>query len=174
MNFAPDLGYEREDLYDVMNRPMTVSLFVETSDSIETAIFTTKDQDVVKDGKTYHSLKRLFLEEGDPVQYRFATKYLANWKHWQKLKSGKELGEKIAGWEEELELKLASEALEQLIVTANSEGSFQATKFLIDRGYNKRAVGRPSKKSAEKEKRFKEQMLKGQTEFDADAKRLMN
>lgn len=161
--FAPT----RDQMLDNQGRPLTQSLFLEIGYG-ETAIYTLKEVDHEWNGKTYFSLKRLYLETNDPTEYEFATKYLLSWKHWQRLCDNKVLRAYIDEWREELEIKLRSKAVKKMIDSAN-KGGVQASKWLSDRGWAQRGAGRPSKAQVASEKAF---MARVDSEYGADVIRL--
>lgn len=132
---------------------VTQSLFIDYQYDPELAVYTWGDEDKEYKGVLYPSLKRLFLEMEDPTEYSFATKYLVNWKHWQRMNnSNKVLRGHFDEWREELEIKIRSQAVLSIIDQSVSEsGGFQASKWLADRGWDKRGPGRPSKAERDKE-----------------------
>jgi hypothetical protein len=151
-----------------MGRYITQSLFLELGYN-EDAIYTLKDQDHFHNGKLYISAKKLYLEMEDPTEYKFAITYFCGWKHWQKMSENKAIRKHIEEWREELEYKLRSEGVKAMIVQART-GSFQASKWLNDRGWEKRAAGRPSEAEIEREKEFQ---TRAKDEYGADVLRLM-
>lgn len=153
---------------DSMGRYITQSLFLELGYN-EDAIYTLKDQDHFHNGKLYISAKKLYLEMEDPTEYKFAITYFCGWKHWQKMSENKAIRKHIEEWREELEYKLRSEGVKAMIVQART-GSFQASKWLNDRGWEKRAAGRPSEAEIEREKEFQ---TRAKDEYGADVLRLM-
>lgn len=140
----------KEQMVDSTGRPMTQSLFLEAQYS-PYAIYTLKDEDHEYNGKLYPSIKKLYLQEEDPTEYQFATKYLLGIKHWYRIYENKLIQPHIDEWRFELELKLRSKGVKQLINAAN-KGSQSAARFLVDRGWSERAAGRPSKEELEREK----------------------
>lgn len=138
---------------DSRGRPLTQGLFLEIGYSTEFAEYTLKDEDFEYEGKLYPSLKRLYLEMSDPVEYNFATTHLGSWEQWQRISNNKILKKYIDPWRKELELKLRSEAVAEVIKFSKTDKGFQAAKWLADKGFDKRA-GRPSKEEIEAEKRF--------------------
>ncbi len=153
---------------DIMGRPLTQSLFLEVGYECDKAVYTLKDEDYEYKGVVYPSLKRLYLEYEDPVEYDFANEYLLGWNHWQRLKNNKTLQPHFTEWEYELELKLRSQGIRD-ILDMSANGSFQASKFIADRGWEKRGAGRPSK-----EDKIKEDSIQGRImdEYGADFKRM--
>lgn len=160
---------DKSKLVDSMGRPITQSLFLEIGYS-EYAVYTLKEYDHEYKGKVYPSLKALYLKEEDPTEYVFASKYLLGWQHWKRLCENKQIAKHIEEWREELELKIRSRAVQDMMnLCASENGNFSAAKFLADRGWEKRGAGRPSKAEKERHTRIEEKITE---EFDADVKRL--
>ncbi len=153
----------KELLKDKLGRPLTQSLFLELGYS-DYAVFTLNDEDKEYKGEVYPSLKRLYLEAGDPTEYAFAVKHLINWKHWERLCANKVILKHIEEWRFELEVKLRSEGVRSLIMSAQ-EGKVQASTWLANRGWDKRAAGRPSKEELEREGKVQEKLS---NEYDDD------
>lgn len=162
---------ERKKMLDSMGRPLTQSLFLEIGYNLDFAIYTLKDYDHTFKGHTYPSLKRLFLECEDPTEYAFANKYLLGWSHWKRLNDNSVLSGHFQEWRDELELKIRSQAVMDIMgqCAESSQGSFQAAKWLADRGWDKRAPGRPTKQEAEREKRMQDKIAE---EWTADVVRM--
>lgn len=161
---------DKNKLKDTSGRPLTQGLFLEVNYDEKYAVYTLKDEDYEYKGVVYPSLKKLFLESEDPTEYAFATKHLLGWQHWKRLCENKLLAKHIDEWKEELELKLRSQAIRDMQnLCASENGNFGAAKFLADRGWDKKAVGRPSKSEVERhlavEKRIDD-------EFSSDVARL--
>jgi hypothetical protein len=152
---------------DSAGKPMTQSLFLEIGYT-EQAVYTLKDQDYLYEGKWYPSLKKLYLQTEDPTEYEFATLYLLNWRHWQRLCENKVLRKHIDEWRDELEVKLRSKGVKEVMRSALA-GNYQAAKFLADRGWDTRGAGRPSKAEVEHEKKIQAAMS---DEYSADVVRL--
>lgn len=160
---------DKTKFLDSAGRPLTQSLFLEIAYS-DYAIYTLKEQDYEYKGRVYPSLKALYLKEEDPTEYSFATKYLLGWQHWKRLCENKAISKHVEEWREELELKIRSQAVRDMVnMCASENGNYSAAKFLADRGWDKRAAGRPSKKDKEAHLRMEERLA---DEFEADLKRL--
>lgn len=160
---------DKEKLVDTMGRPLTQSLFLEIGYS-DYAVYTLKEYDHQYNGKTYPSLKKLYLEAEDPTEYAFAERHLLGWQHWKRLCDNKVIAKHIEEWREELELKIRSQAIRDMQnLCASENGNFSAAKFLADRGWEKRSAGRPSKAEKERHLRIEERINE---EFSADIKRM--
>lgn len=164
------MDIDKSKLVDGMGKPLTQGLFLEIGYNTDYAIYTLKENDYTYKGRVYPALKRLYLLEEDPTEYTFATKYLLGWNHWKRMCENNQIRKHVDEWREELELKLRSQAIRDMQnLCASESGNFSAAKFLADRGWDKRAAGRPSK--AEKERNLRiEQRL--DDEFNNDVARL--
>lgn len=160
---------EKERLLDSEGRPLTQSLFLELGYT-QYSVYTLKEYDYAYKGVNYPSLKRLYLQEEDVTEYEFATKHLLGWKHWKRLCENKQIRKHVDEWREELELKIRAQAIRDMqTLCASENGNFSAAKFLADRGWEKRAPGRPTKLDKEKEDRLADRLSE---EFSADVIRM--
>lgn len=157
----------KEQMVDSSGRPMTQSLFLEAQYS-PFAIYTLKDDDYLYNGKLYPSIKKLYLQTDDPTEYEFATTYLLGIKHWYRIAENKLIKPHVEEWRFELELKLRSRGLKEVVRSAK-KGSLGAAKFLVDRGWSDRAAGRPSNEEMEREKKIRMSLI---DEYQEDFKRL--
>ncbi len=162
---------EKSKLIDSMGRPLTQSLFLEIGYNTEFAVYTLKDYDFEYKGKVYPSLKQLFLAHEDPTEYDFANTYLLGWNHWKRLNENRSLTQHFEEWRQELELKVRSQAVRDIMsmCAENAQGSFQAAKWLADKGWDKRTPGRPSKQEMNREKQMQKRI---DDEFGADVIRM--
>lgn len=163
---------DKSRLLDTMGRPLTQGLFLEIGYNTQYAVFTLEDEDKTYKDTQYPSLKKLYLQSADPTEYQFAKKYLLGWKHWRRLNDNVILRKHFDDWREELEVAMRSEAILSIIdMTTSDQGNFQAARWLADRGWDKRGVGRPSKKEIEREKRIEDKIG---SELTADVLRMEN
>lgn len=146
---------------------MTQSLFLEIG-YMESSVFTLKDDDYMYNGKLMISLKKRYLEMQDPTEYEFANKWLLGWKHWKRMNENKILRKHFDEWREELEYAMRCKGVKAILDSASS-GNYQAAKFLVDKGWDKRLAGRPSKMEVEREKEFQSRIAE---EYSADIIRL--
>ncbi len=168
------LGPEAFDSFkDAQGRYRTQSLFIETPHESYPAFFTTKRVDVEKNGKTYISLYRKYMEIGDPTEYKIAIRLFGDWRHWEALRKSGWFRQLADEWREELRVRMASDRYHEMIDFVKDGGAqgIQATKWLDERYADKKASkrGRPSK--AERERRLKE-MTSEADENAEDAERL--
>lgn len=158
-----------EQLTDSRGRPLTQGLFLEIGYNTEFAQYSLKDRDHHYQGKVYPSLKRLYLATEDPTEYTFATEYFLGWEQWQRIANNKVFAKYIKNWREELELKLRSQAVKDIINFSEGDKGFMAAKWLADKGWSKRAAGRPSKEELEKQAAIQKRI---DEDFDGDVVRL--
>jgi len=155
--FTPD------QLKDSNNAPLTQSLFVETNGTDKDPIMTLGDNDLDMDGKTLYSLKKIYMEEADPEEYRVAIRIFGSWAHWKRLLDNKKIMKYIIQYREELDVSIRSEAVRSLIVSASldSPKGISAAKYIAEKGWKKRKAGAPSREEVKSE-------LKAQVEIDAE------
>lgn len=158
---------DKSKMVDTGGRYLTQSLFLETNYT-PNATYTLKDNDHLHDGVLYPSLKRLYIEFEDPTEYEFSKAYLMGWKHWQKMLGNKLLVAHITEWREELEFKLRARGVKTMMLSAG-QGNYQASKWLVDRGWDVRGAGRPTKAAIEGEKAL---VARASEEYGADVIRM--
>lgn len=165
------MSIDKKLMKDEKGRYLTQGLFFELTANPQKAIFTLDGVDKSCDNnravRPLLSLKRLYLEMEDPHEYEFATTYLFDWTHWQKLLANKVIRRHIDLWREELEIKIRSQGFQKLL-DKTEEGDFQAIKYLADKGWDKRA-GRPSNAERQREERILDRI---DDSFEADLVRL--
>ena len=90
--------------------------------------------------------QKTFVEIGDPTGYEWAMKYLASFHHWERLMKIGWFQEAFETWNRELALKMKSEAIKRIQeeVTAGTQQSVSAAKYIAERGWEKAVRGRPS------------------------------
>ena len=155
---------------DTKNQWLTRGLFYELSDySVEGfAKFTTGDKDITKKGVKLLSLKKRYLAVADPTEYEFAIQELGGWSHWKAMLDSPPILKEVEIWREELEIKIRSEAISQMAIHAK-EGSYQASKYLADKGWDLRKAGAPSKAEKAGQKKTDRKLA---AVITADAQRL--
>ena len=144
----------------------TQSLFLEPTYETEVAVYTLKDNDHTYEGKVYPSLKKLYIGE-----YEFATTYFLTWKQWQRITNNKAFTAIIEDWRMELEAMLRGRAIATITDTMDGGGqsAMQASKWIADRGWEKRPAGRPSKDDVKRETEIQNRIS---NEYSADIVRL--
>ena len=145
----------------------TKQLFFELTEGDKSnVLYTLKHEDHTYKGKTYPSLRRIYLELEDETEYQIATRYFGGWAHWKKLLDTPWFLDYVSEFREELKVKLLSESLKTLREKAKN-GSETAAKFLYEKGVGpKSPVGRPTKKAIKEEaRRLTEEHLELQEDF---------
>lgn len=174
--------YEYSDLKDKMGRLRTQSLFWEYSylhkdkeaeDNLD-PLFSLKDYDIVKDGITYPSLKKIYMsyDHVPGYEYEFAIDVFNSWDHWVKLTDTTTplLREEFKSWRTELEIKIKAKAIKAIMnasLDSDAKG-VTAARYLADKGYAP-TRGRPSKEEVEREKKIAAGVNK---DLEADMERL--
>lgn len=158
--------YKKEQLRSEKGKYITQGLFLEYNYNTDMALFTLDDEDKEYRGKTYPSLKKIYLTMEDPTEYKFATTVFGNYTHWKRL-CEYYLKDIVEEWREELELKLRAEGVKSNIELAKG-GNYNASKWLADRGWEI--------KEGVRTKKEKERRKKKDSDFNAaiaeDAERL--
>lgn len=133
---------------DEKNRWRTMTLFVDPPIQFQRlnsyqSLYTLAD----KDKQGYPSFKRLYLEIADPTEYQVATQLVGGWEHWKVIISSRWFQEYLEPMREELEVKLRSEALTELIKhsKSSSPSAANSAKYIQSGDYTGKKRGRPSK-----------------------------
>ena len=138
------MNIDKSRMKDEKGRYIVQGLFLEDRYNTDLAMYTWAGEDKEYNGQVFPSLKKLYLEEGDPEEYLFASKYCYDWPHWQRICKNSILSKHIAEWREELVINLRAEGVATLIDLAINDKSYQAAKWLADEGFIKKTRGRPS------------------------------
>lgn len=151
---------------EIQDKLKLSTLFLEPKYIVGEAIYTLKERDKEFQGKIYPSLYRLYVEMADVTEYNFANKYLESYQHWDALCQEEFFKPYIARWRKELELKVKSTALLEIIAQSVSDDPrkrLEAAKYLYEKVYagSEKGAGRPSKRDikAQAEKVAKEQKI---------------
>ena len=129
----------------------TNSLFAERStavDGTESAVYTLN----AEDWRGFPSLKKLFMETGDPTGYKMAIEHLGGYEHFKVLLDYKRFAEAFREWQLEMSAKYQAEGLARLLEMSKDKShrsSVDLNKFLLNRGWltqeEKSKGGRPKK-----------------------------
>jgi len=104
--------------------------------------------------------RNLFIEIGDPTGYVFAEQYVeGGYRSWKKIANSFDAKSEIGEWMETLSVRLQAEAI--LNIAKNRE-SFQANKWLADRGWDEKEDKRT--KEAKKRAAEVDQFIKNDME----------
>ena len=136
---------------------ITRSLFLELSyDDPSNVLYTLKNHDVEHKGKTIPSLFKLYMEIGDPTEWKVANECFDGWEHWELLTNSTFFKPYIESWRYQLELRMKSESLARIKSEAKSSSreALAANKYLLEKKWvpaeaSKR--GRPTKEAIKRE-----------------------
>lgn len=168
-------GKEVPSYKSTTGRYLTESLFYETSRGTASSdpVFTLKDED----HKGHVSMKRLYLEIGDPSEFEFAKRVLGSWQHWQLLTGLSWFKPHVQEWRDELMSQLRSKAAAAAIEIladpeANASTKMQASRYITSRGWEDQPTkGRPTKKQVKQEARA---MAESDRDLEDDYRRILN
>lgn len=151
---------------NVTNNPMkdnkgvwrTDSLFFEFKHDDLPYHWTIHDRDREENGVIYPSMKLIYMAYDHIPQheYQFAMDVLGSWDHWLRMCQSSRVGQHIAIWREELDVKIKAQAVKDIMAVAkgDSAAAANAAKWLAEKGYASKR-GRPSK--AEKHQLLKQE-----------------
>ena len=154
---------------EIDGTPRTQSLFLELRYEVDKALYTLKRRDHEYNGKVYPSLYVLYMQIGDITEYEFAKACFEDWTHWKRIRENKLITPHADAWAEELEIKLRSEAIRSMRMQARTDKGGASAKWLAERGWADRTMGRPSKDAVAKEA-AKQNKIAGM--LDADVERM--
>ena len=162
MNKAELFG-DVTNFLDSQGKVRTISLFVEAYLGDNTnyePIFTL----AAVEKKGCISLFQEFMKDEDPTGYRTALRVFGAYDVWRKLKGSPLVAPHIERWEDELYVKMRSDAISKM----SKMNSPMAAKYIAERGWEKIAPtrGRPSKAEVKGELK-KESDLRREVEEDA-------
>lgn len=141
-----DTRYRSED-----GQYFTQSLFLETKYDTERALYTLKPKDYTFKGKLYPSIRRLYLEMEDPLEYTFACTYFDCWEHWVRITQNMAVSKHIESMREELLVKMRAKAIKSIMAQSRTDKGFAAAKWLAEQSWIQQPKGRPSKAAVQKE-----------------------
>lgn len=150
-------------LRDQFGRVRTNSLFWEYRHSEREdmlPLFTTKDKphtvksDFSSELITYPSLKQIYFtyDHIPNMEYDFAMEVFGSWEVWERITKCV-IKDLIQDWRDEYEIKLKADAIRKMIQLSkqDSAAGATATRYLADKGYLDKKVGRISKADKERE-----------------------
>jgi hypothetical protein len=111
--------------------------------------------------------RTIYVDIADPTGYEAAKVLIGNWDHWQALVNNQRFAAELEKWNHEVEVKLRSQAVLQLVKQSRGPQGTTAAKWLAESGFVVRDK-RSSRARADEESAIKE--TKGKVA--ADAKRL--
>jgi hypothetical protein len=149
-------------------------IFFELDDADKSkAIYTLKPEDHTSKGRTYPSLRRLYLDLGDDTEYYFAETYFGGWPHWKRLLSCNWFVDYLSEIREELRAKQAADSkrrIREIAENRSDKGSLQANRLLLEESKKTdNPVGRPSRDSIN---RRAQEIVEDQAQLQEDLDRI--
>lgn len=150
---------------------LTKELFFETAikEDRPLTLYSLKSEDHQVDGRTFPSLRRIYLELDDLTEFLISDQYFGGHPHWKKLLSCSWFISVLKPIREELKARHMAEYLRTLRKDALS-GNAASAKFLLDRLEHKGQKGRPSKEKIEQEAK---KLVQDSDFVSADLERLL-
>jgi hypothetical protein len=118
-------------LLDSTGRKLTVGLFHELADPDAT----------VKPVFYLSDWRKIYVDIADPTGYRAADALIGNWEHWLALCANQRFKAELDSWNEEVAVKLASEAISALVKQSKGPQGTTAAKWLAEKGYAPKTKG---------------------------------
>ncbi len=139
---------------DYGRRP-TRALFYEYKSPLVEPLYTVHFQDRTVNGVVYKSMRKVFIDLGDPTEWAFVQKVChGDWAYWAVLQRAlnsyilKPKKDNVDRWRKELEIKLRSDALLTIYRDAKSDlsqSSVSSAKWLAEGKYKlKEPTGAPT------------------------------
>lgn len=145
-------------LFDTTGRALTVGLFKETANK----------GSIIKPPFSLEEWHKIYLTASDPTEYQAALSLIGSWNHWLALRKNETLAAIFDEWRVEVEVKIRSEAVVNMIKQANTASGTAAAKWLAESGFNPRDLR--LRKSRETEDAIKSRMA---SRVEEDFNRLM-
>jgi hypothetical protein len=148
-----------------MSRPLTKNIFIEYNPSASFTLAKEHNGEI-------KSLHRLYVECSDPTEYRFVREVLKDEQLWATLTKDKFFAPYLDEMRLELQTKLKADAIQAIIEISqnkNSGARLNASKYLLEQGFDVKRRGRPSKKEVEEAVR---EEIKLERQMLEDLKRL--
>ena len=127
----------------------TKGLFLEQDYDYESTIMTYQEHDRFIKGKTYYSLRRLYVEHclDDPTEYTLAMEVFGSWDVWSKIAASPTIRPVLDKAREECEVKRkAMASLKIRDELSEGKNSYQAAKYLIEEPWKVKAADTPEDK----------------------------
>jgi len=136
-------------LVDTTGRKLTTGLFEELADPAS----------AIKPVFRLSDWRTTYVQLSDPTEYVAALVLLGNWEHWQALLTSTPFMVHLEQWRREVEVKVRSEAIIELVKQSKNTKGTMAAKWLAEAGFvarDKRTKkGREDSDAAERESKSK-------------------
>ena len=158
----------------VTNQRLTRALFLEESYMDRTyVLYTLKNHD----HEGYKSLYQLYINEEDPTEGRFANKYFEDYDHWMAVSEAPWLKKHISKWRKELDVRLRSRALSEILSVANNpdhKSSYEANKYILNGNWKSNSEAKKGRPSKEEITRQAEELFRATQDTNDDYLRVIN
>lgn len=108
--------------------------------------------------------RKVYVETEDPTGYTAAAKLMGNWEHWLLLAANPVFAAHLAEWNKEVEIRLRSKAVKQMIKHSSTPSGVAAAKWLAEGGFVERDK---RSKAAREEEAQREKAVRGSVAADA-------
>lgn len=142
---------------DNMNRPVVMGLFKEHA----------RPDAVFKPIYTIPEWKEVYMKHSDVTEYGPAMELLEDWEHWTIVREHPIMKKHIDAWQKEVEVKLRSEAVKQMMKHSKGQHGAVAAKWIAEGGYKPKDLR--SKASRQQEESIRKEVDK---QVSADVIRL--
>lgn len=115
-------------LIDSTGRKLTTGLFEELADPASS----------IKPVFRLSDWRKTYVELADPAEYQSAMALIGNWEHWQALLTSTPFVAQLEQWRKEVEVKLRSEAIGELVKQSRGAKGTMAAKWLAEAGFVQR------------------------------------
>jgi hypothetical protein len=118
-----DYEANKSKLLDSTGRRITSGLFHELNDSGVTPVFYLKDW------------KKVYVDIADPTEYETAMELIGDWDHWKILRSNPIVAAHFDEWAKEVETKVRSKAIKQMMIQSKTDKGAAAARWLAEAGF---------------------------------------
>lgn len=150
-----DYAANKHKLVDSTGRRLTTGLFEELADNPATAVFTLREW------------RKVYIDVADPTDYQAALCLIGDWDHWNLVAESPSFRACLERWRREVEIKLRSQAILEMVKQSRSPKGTQAAKWLAEAGFVVR--DKRNKKNKEDEEQASKE---ANSKIAQDAKRL--
>lgn len=149
-----DYEANKHKLVDSTGKRLTTGLFEELIDDRTTVVPVFK----------LSEWRKVYVEVADPTDYNAAAVLIGNWDHWLLLADNPAFRCHLDTWRKEVEVKLRSMAILELVKQSRTPKGTQAARWLAERGWGKRDM---RKKGAKEEEEQANAEVAGRVKDDA-------
>src|SRR5690349_13466613 len=120
-----DYEAHRAQLIDSTGRKLTVGLFEELADP----------KSAIKPVFKLADWRKTYVDIADPTDYQAAMLLIGSWEHWQALVQNPSFFAHLEVWRREVEVKVRSEAIINLVKQSATPKGTPAAKWLAEAGF---------------------------------------